>query len=161
MALDQRMRQFRVASRELFNNYFRLAEPYPTTEEGWILEEQFQDVQKLLFQKMVAEPEQLKHVEYGKPQQEILVMVGSEWGVPWMLNRETNSGYWDDPLDRVTRDARLIFISYFDFDQLGFRDNQYVRAQVANWPAHPETLHKHALIEAQYVRFTRSNETTV
>jgi hypothetical protein len=70
-----------------------------------------------------------------------------------MLNREFSSGYWDYPLKEVTEEARLIFIRFFDWDQLAYRDNRYVLVQVQSWSAHPETVGKQGLIESQYVLF--------
>jgi len=70
-----------------------------------------------------------------------------------MLNRELTSGYWDYPVKEVTNKAIFAFVSFFDFDNLSFRDNQYVRAKVIDWQAHPETQGKHALLEANNVEY--------
>jgi len=94
----------------------------------------------------------LTHLAYGTLQPEILVELRSDF-CSIMLNREINSGYWDFPLREVTRDARLHFITFFDWDNLDYRDNRYVRVQVADWPSHPEAVGKDALIESQYVHF--------
>jgi hypothetical protein len=74
---------------------------------------------------------------------------------PIMLNRETSSGYWDHPVTEVTRQAELCFLAFFDWDQLGYKDNRYVRIRVNRWPSHPEVVGKDALIDTQYVRFVR------
>jgi hypothetical protein len=70
-----------------------------------------------------------------------------------MLNRKADSGCWDHPIRKATREARLAFKTFFDWGQLAYRDNRYVRAQVEGWKSHPEAAGKHALIESQYVRF--------
>ena len=57
---------------------------------------------------------------------------------------------------KVPRDAEMVFVGFFDWDQLSFRDNQYVRVQLISWPAHPETKGKHALIDSQSVQFARA-----
>lgn len=64
MKLDERMTQFRLASREVFNNFFRVPDPY--NNDGWTLEERFSAVQSILFQKLVIEPESLREVQYGE-----------------------------------------------------------------------------------------------
>ena len=71
-----------------------------------------------------------------------------------MLNRDLCSGYWDYPLYEIHDDTVMVFVSYFDWDQLNYRDNNYVRVVIKEWLSHPEVIDKHGLIEAQYVRFT-------
>jgi len=70
---------------------------------------------------------------------------------------ELSLGYWDAPADRATRDARLLFLTLFDWDQLHYRNNQYVLVQIDLWPSHPETVGKRALIESIHVRFTKAS----
>jgi hypothetical protein len=151
MDVDELMQQFRLASREIFNHYFRIADPYKNN--GWALESRFKDVQELLFQKLVAEPTSLSHVKYGDVQPNIGVELSVGDSAPIQLNRESDSGYWDHPIDEVQKGVRLNFISFFDWDQLNYRDNRYVRAYVADWPGHPELIGKNALIESHYVLF--------
>jgi hypothetical protein len=71
-----------------------------------------------------------------------------------MLNREVNSGYWDYPISEVTREPVLLFVQFFDWDILAYRDNQYVMAEVRDWSSNPETAGKRALIEFQCVQFS-------
>ena len=151
MSLDEMMNQFRLASREMFNHYFRVLQPYEN--DGWMLEERFGEVEELLFQKLVAEPASIKPVTYGHIQSDIGVELRSGEFAPIMLNREIDSGYWDSPLEEITKDAKLFFLSFFDWDNLDYHDNRYVRVQVGDWPSHPEAIGKHALIESQYVKF--------
>jgi hypothetical protein len=72
---------------------------------------------------------------------------------PLLINREIDSGYWDYPIREVGRLATLRFISFFDWDQLGVRDNMYVRVVIHSWPGASELEGKHALIGANYVQF--------
>ena len=151
--IDEMMKQFRLASRELFNHFFRVADPY--NNDGWSFEKRFSEVQDVLFKKLVTEPASLSDTRYGHLQPEILVQLRGSESAPVMLNREVDSGYWDHPIKEVTKDVRLLFISFFDWDQLDYRDNRYVRVKVDRWSSHPETIGKHALIESQYVRFAK------
>lgn len=153
---DECMNQFRIASRELFNHFFRVPDPYGSGKQAWLQEERFRDVQALLFQKLVAEPLSLGIVEYGNPQPDILVEPRYDGAVPIMLNRDVDSGYWDYPLREIDKDSRLSFVSFFDWDQLDYRDNRYVCVRVDSSPAHVDIIGKHGLIESQYVRFVRS-----
>lgn len=152
--LNERMSLFRLASRELFNQFFRVSDPYNCGQVAWQQEERFCDVQIELFKKMVAEPLCLNVVEYGYPQPRVLVEPREEGIIPIMLNREVDSGYWDYPVQEIGADARLLFIGFFDWDQLDCRDNRYVRVQVDSWSTHPDVAGKHGLIEWQHVRFS-------
>jgi hypothetical protein len=55
MELDALLNRFRIASRELFNHFFRVDDPY-NNEEAWALEESYGEVETLLFEKLVLEP---------------------------------------------------------------------------------------------------------
>ncbi|MBC5786381.1 hypothetical protein H8N03_25815 [Ramlibacter sp. USB13] len=152
MNLHDHMHRFRLASRELFNQFFRLDDPYPDNR-GWVLEERYREVENLLFQKLVIEPTGLDGVEYGTLNHGIRVALRNGEFAPIMLNREIDSGYWDYPLEEVTREAKLGFISFFDWDQLDYRDHRYVRVQVLEWAAQPAVVGKHGFIETHYARF--------
>ena len=154
MDLDAMMNQFRVASRELFNQFFRVPDPY--NNDGWACEERFSRVQAALFQALVVEPAKLPDSRYGELFPSIAVELRHGDRAPIMLNRGVDSGYWDHPLKEVTRDANLLFVSFFDWDQLDYRDNRYVRVKVEHWPSQKAAEGKHALIESQYVRFAKS-----
>lgn len=151
--LDEMMNRFRLASRELFNHYFRVPDPY--NSNGWALEERFSVVQEVLFQKLVSEPASLSAMSYGQIQPEILVELRGSDAAPVMLNRKIDSGYWDYHIKEVTNEPTLLFVSYFDWDQLNFRDNRYVRVQVDSWASCTEVVGKHALIESHHVRFAK------
>ena len=153
MSLDEMVSQYRLASRELFNNYFRVSNPYRHENNGWLLDERFVEIEEILFKKLVIEPASIDDVKYGNIQPNIQVELRNSNFAPIMLNREIDSGYWDYPIEEVTKDVRLLFLIFFDWNRLDYRDNQYVRVEVSDWPLHPETIGKHALIEFQYVKF--------
>lgn len=154
MKLDALLNRFRIASRELFNHFFRVDDPY-NKEDAWNLEESYGEVEGLLFQKLVIEPADLSIIPYGKLHPNILVQLRHSDFCPVMLNREIDCGYWDFPLEEITREAQLSFISFFDWDQLDYRDHRYVRVQITQWPSQPNAVGKHALIETQYVCFAK------
>jgi hypothetical protein len=153
MSLDDLMNRFRLASRELFNNYFRV--DIPSSADPWLVEERFSNVQDELFQMMVTEPASLSRIDYGQLQTDIAIELQAD-SIPWLLNREKDSGYWDAQPSEVTREAQLKFISFFDWDQLSYRDNTYVKVLVMDWPAKSSVVGRNALIEAQYVRYVRA-----
>ena len=151
--IDEMMNQFRIASRELFNHFFRVANPYDN--DGWLFERRFSEVQAALFQNLVAEPALSSDTRYGNLQVEISVELRQSEFAPIMINRDIDSGYWDFPLKEITKGAQLFFVSFFDWNQLDYRDNRYVRAQINHWPSHTEVVGKHCLIESQHVRFVK------
>jgi hypothetical protein len=164
MTLNERMNRFRIASRELFYNFVRVSgataeasaspadAPSSGPDDPWDLERRFSHVEEVLFEMMVCEPAKLTHVGYRNLQTDIVVELNTDL-CPVMLNREANSGYWDFPLHEISRDARLLFFRFFDWDILDYRDSRYVLVQVDDWPSHPEAVGKQGLIETQYVNF--------
>lgn len=157
MSFDNTMKSFRLASRELFNHYFHVSDPWKNSDLAWVAEGRFSEVETVLFQKLVAEPASLPHVAYKHAQPSIRVELAEKTDrAPIMLNRETKSGYWDHPVKEVNREVGMLFIQFFDWDVLSYRDNKFVRVQIESWPSHKDLVGKHALIENQYVRFTNS-----
>jgi hypothetical protein len=150
MNLDEAMIQFRIASRELFNNFFRVS---GSKSEAWLLAERFGSVEELLFEKLVTEPLSITNARYGQVNPSIQVKVRAGNRASILINREVNSGYWDYPLTEFTDDATLCFIGFFDFDPVTWRDNQYVEAQVKAWSSQEDVLGKHALIDARDTRY--------
>ena len=151
------MTQFRLASRELFNNYFHTGDH---DDAAWAAQERFTTLEEHLFTAMVTTPADLPRCTYGFLQPEISVVLARGRFAPWLLNRELDSGYWDHPQSEVTDDAVLSFITFFDWDAVDFIDNRYVRVLVKAWPSHPELTGKHALIETIYVRFAHATDET-
>jgi hypothetical protein len=127
MTIDDSISQFRLASRELFNTYFRIADPY--NDDGWALAERFSQVKSVLFDQLVAAQVSLALGSYGTHQPDILVILRGVDFAPVMINREVDTGYWDNPTVEITKDAQLSFVRFFDWDVLAVRDYQYVRAE--------------------------------
>ena len=70
-----------------------------------------------------------------------------------MVNRDASgSGYWDDPVNTVTPGAMdLRFVDFFDWDELGVRDFQYVKVRVIASKAHTHLVNRYALLEFAHV----------
>ena len=144
---------FRIADRELFNRFFRVDDPWEKQDAAWLLVERFNDLEAVLFQKMVSEALDLGAIAYGRPQKEILVVSGGNGEVTALINREVDSGYWDFPVSMVPADAEMQFIDFFDWDALALRDNKYVRVLIASCISNPALVEKHALVDAQEVSY--------
>ena len=147
MKFESRMEQFRIADRELFNSYFRLENPYG---ENWnmsaTLKEDHDRIQHSIFQNMICRRFGLSDVLYGEPHSEIRVKLRNP-DTPVMVNREVSSGNWDHGVEKLSVSTVLHFLSYFDFDVYGVRDNKYVRVLIHQSDEVPEIEGKHALIE--------------
>jgi hypothetical protein len=65
---------------------------------------------------------------------------------------EAPSGYWDDPIDRVTPAVELRFLEFFDWNQLDYRDLQYYRVSISRFDEQPHLVGREAPIERQYVK---------
>jgi hypothetical protein len=156
MSLKKNMTRFRAASREMFNQYFLVEDPW--NNNGWVLEERFSEVEAVLFDALVARPSGTHVVRYGELQPEIQIVLKDSEFAPIMINRETDSGYWDFPITEMTKSTKLSFIRFFDWDLLALRDNHYVRARINEWPERPECVGKHALVEVQYIAFQSPNK---
>ena len=142
---------FRIAARELFNRFFRVESPWENQEAAWLLVERFNDLESVLFQKMVSEALGVGGSGYGEPQKDILLFGQGE--VPALINREVDSGYWDFPISTIPVDAEMQFVSFFDWDALAVRDNKYVRVRIAACTSNSALVGKHALVEAQGVSY--------
>ncbi len=152
MRLDPQLHRFRLASRDLFNQYYFPGPP--NSIDIWDALELFAPVEEVLFQTLVIQKSPLSPTSYGAPNSEILVVVRSD-STPIMVNRERGKdhGYWDFPIERVDRKIVMNFVCFFDFDKTRHQDHQYVHVEIADWASDPEVVGRRALIENQYVSF--------
>lgn len=155
VALDQCMDRFAVASRELFNNYFRLHQPWSDPNAAWDSRDLYEPVRQALFTALVITPNGLSPAAYGDPQPDLLVAPRSA-ETPIMLNRERSSGYWDHPVTTIDPSATLRFVRFFDWADIERMDHAHVMVEVAAWPGTPELEGKLGLIEAHHVRFIQA-----
>lgn len=147
--IEEALQNFRLASRDLYNHSFKRLIRYNSQ-----LDEYFSDIQDLLFKSLVTDPLELDYLKYGDIQADIFVRNTMSSTVPVMINREVNSGYWDYPINELSNDAVVNFVSFFDFDQARSMDCQYVLTHITSWQKHQEIVGKFALIEYQYAVFT-------
>lgn len=152
MNINELMCKFRFASRELFNNHFTVSNPYQN-DDAWLMQEMFSGVEETLFQNLVCEPLSLacQNYKYNQPNIFVKFHLTDQLGV--MVNREIDSGYWDFGVTKIRSDTKMTFISFYDWENLCFRDNQYVEVLIVGCPQYPEITGKHALLEARSVVF--------
>ena len=152
MELNELMNDFRLASREIFNHYFRIHPAYDNA--GWQSLERFKELEVVLFRQLVTGPIGIDSTPaYGSPQPRIRVALADGLrDAPILVNREIDSGYWDHPISRIDGGTELVFLAFFDFDQLGIRDNKFVRV-IIDSSGEMELTGKHALLDASYVKY--------
>jgi len=62
--------------------------------------------------------------------------------------------YWDHPLSSVKdNEVSAFFVDFFDWDELGMRDFDYVLVRIEASSAAPDVAGRLALIETRYSRF--------
>jgi len=154
--MDVMMSSFRLASRDLFNNYFHklMVEKRENGNEKFPIHENFVKVQNILFDTLVLNPAMIGNISYGDLQPNIRVELRYGSHAPVLINRELRSGYWDHPIKEINDSANMLFMSFFDWNKDDFIDNQYVVAQIDNWFEYPSMKGKCVLIENRYVKFT-------
>lgn len=148
MDIDTLIKRFRLASRDLFNHHF-----HRSTHDGDAFDglERFEAVEESLFRAMVTWPAGLSETLYTEVQSEISVTSSNGRDAPCLVSR--NPCVWEDEV--LPQAAQLRFVRFFDWEELELKDNLYVRAEVREWPSHPDMKGIPVLVEAQYVLFTR------
>jgi len=145
---------YRLSARSVWNTAF-----WPDPDlRGWDSVEQFGAIENILFDSVV-----LAKLDVDFPRTEVfqrpipffsVTPVSST--VPIMIQcprPEAPKGYWDDPIDRVSAgEVEMHFVSFFDWNQLDYRDLQYYNVSIAGFDEQPHLVGREALIERQYVR---------
>jgi hypothetical protein len=156
MTLTETVRRFQHASRELRNTYFH---PPEWEADAWDVLEQFRIAERSLFACLMSLQCEKELVEYGTPQHQIATVphLGTS-DVPVMFNRivGVSHGYWDHPINTLSRQVQFRFVRFFDFDQSAYADNQYVMCVVVESTQLPELMGRYALVEARYVEYVEA-----
>lgn len=143
---------YRISARAIWNTAFWPDEDF----RNWDSIDQFHEIEKLLFQELV-----LAKVDREWPLQDLFkntipffrVVPSLAHGTPIMIQSPRPgkpTGYWDDPVSLVKPgQAELLFIAYFDWDQMDYIDLRYYRVKIASFDTHSELVGREALIEHQ------------
>jgi hypothetical protein len=143
---------YRMTARGLWNTAF-----WPDPDfRNWDSIEQFDEVEKLLFRGLVLSKIDkdwpLEHI-FTTPLPYLHVVPSHERGGPIMIQNPRPGaprGYWDDPINWVKpEEAELLFISYFDWNQMDYIDLQYYLVKITRFDNHDELIGREALIERQ------------
>jgi hypothetical protein len=72
---------------------------------------------------------------------------------------EAPTGYWDDPVKTVSAGkVEMHFRTFFDWNQLDYRDFQYYRVQITAFDDQPHLVGREALIERLHVKVLLADE---
>lgn len=152
---------YRMSARAIWNTAF-----WPDQDfRNWDSIDQFHEIEKLLFQELV-----LAKVEREWPLQDLFenaipffhTVPSLAHGTPIMIQSPrpgAPTGYWDDPVNLVKPEqAELLFIAYFDWNEMDYIDLRYYRVKIASFDAHAELVGREALIERQHATIHLMNE---
>lgn len=156
---------YRECVRHLWNAYFRpIAEP----TQDWDVRDEFDAVSLSIFSSLISRPLSASDQKLAPawsaepaPLPCFRVVPAIEHGTPILINRDLpRSGYWDHPVSLVRPgDVELHLLRFFDFDQIGSRDYEYLEVVVHASPTHPEIVGRAALIEFSHAKILFSKPT--
>jgi len=143
--------KYRECARTIWNSYL-------LKEEGGSFDDvdEFQQVSQKLFDVLVLRKLQLTLPieEIGRnPIQAIKLVVTASAGIPVMINRDIGKrgGYWDAPINRLEPSkAEVVFVDFFDWDVLTYRDLQYYLVFIQSFEEQSELVGRYALIEVHH-----------
>jgi hypothetical protein len=152
---------YRSSARAIWNTAF-----WPDPDfRNWDSIDQFHEVEKLLFQELV-----LAKVDREWPLCDLFVNAipffhiapSIVHGTPILIQNPrpgAPTGYWDDPVNLIKpRQAELLFVAYFDWNEMDYIDPRYYRVKIASFDAHSELVGREALIERQHAAVHLTNE---
>jgi hypothetical protein len=144
------LNSYREVARFVWNNFLRPSADFQSLAS-------FEVICNELFSEVVLRPlgqSSDRHQMLNNQKDSLVVGPASE-AVPIMINRPSQDGnkYWDEAVTQIDRDSvKLLFINYFDWDQMGFVDFQYYRVNIVRFDKHPELVGREALIDVQHAR---------
>jgi len=144
---------YRMSARAIWNTAF-----WPELDfRNWDSIDQFHEIEKLLFQELV-----LAKVDREWPLQDLFaraipffqIVPSIVHGTPILIQKPREgapSGYWDDPVNIVKpSQVKLLFVAYFDWNQMDYIDLRYYRVKIASFDTHSDLVGREALIEHQH-----------
>ncbi|MBT9099116.1 hypothetical protein KFZ76_15550 [Methylovulum psychrotolerans] len=154
------LKRYRECARSIWNIY--LMDQYQATQ-NWDLLASYKRIKQELFDSIVLVPvlqdDEVFDYQLGFPCSRINVIPsqipnpGNRWDMPVAINRikgET-AGYWDYPVTRITSQAELLFVDFFDWDAYGFIDMSIVVAEINAYPESPDLIGHRLLVKLMYV----------
>lgn len=146
--VNSTFQKYRETARHLRNVAYT-----PTVEHDYEIIESFEEVCVLLFTHLVVDMlgiERSKCNWLAEPAK-CFELVSSADILPIMINRDGQSGYWDNPIKAVNRgELTLNFMDYFDWNSMDQIDFRYYRARITDSNKYPQLVGYDVLIETIY-----------
>jgi len=140
--------KYREAARHLRNSFY-----VPSDNNDWDTVEDFDEVSVMLFKHLVLGEFQLPRGDFdwlAQPSSYFIVESSAD-DLPIMVNRDKQSGYWDNPIRKVKKgDLKMHFIDYYDWDSMGQIDFRYYRIRIMESDKFPQVVGFDAFIETIY-----------
>ena len=136
---------YREHARHLRNTAF------PTLQNrNWDISLDFDDVNTLLFDRLVLNPIPTLAYELALKWEEndAFLIEATGGGFRAMISREKGAtGYWDHAIEMLMKgEAKIAFQKYFDWDELGLINYQYVYGIIRESGRYPKSVDHHVLI---------------
>lgn len=153
MELNERMNDFRLASRGLYNQYFYSSD----REKAMEAEERHSNILEHLFEYMVLQPEGISGPEYFELNEQITVSLRSRTSGNYVIEVEATPGCWSlEKISCTNKSPKMHFQYYFDWDELGIKDNKYVKGTLFFCDGAEHLVGKECLFEASYAVFQKA-----
>jgi hypothetical protein len=153
MDLTERMNDFRLASRGLYNQFFYSRD----REQAIEAEERHSNILEHLFEYMVLQPENIRGTEYFEVNDQIIVSFKPRTSGHYVIEVEATSGNWS--LERIPcskGSPKMHFQYYFDWDELGIKDNKYVKGTLFSCAGAEHLVGKECHFETSDVVFHKA-----
>jgi hypothetical protein len=152
MDVTERMLSYREAARGLWNNFLRQQLRRAVDFEAL---GRFHGICDAIFEELVLGPLDVAEMERpkkGEPYTFLTVQPKAP-DVPIRVRRPSADGnrYWDDPVTRLRAKGLVLrFVDFYDFDEFGFIDLQFLLVRVAACEEHPHLVGRDALVEVRH-----------
>jgi len=140
--------QYRECARHIRNAYY-----VPRNLSDGDIVEAFDELSILLFRHLVLGELGVNRElnDWLSEPASIFPIVPSGDVCPIMINRKEQSDYWDHPLTEIKKDdLEMVFIDYFDWDDMDLIDLRYYRVRITASSVYPELIGSDALISTIY-----------
>lgn len=120
-------------------------------------EERHANLLEHLFECMVLQPEEIKESEYFEVNHKIIASFRERTSGCYIFEVEVTPGSWSrENVSCANSSPELYFQYYFDWDELGIKDNKYVKGVLSSCPGAEQFVGKECLFEASDVYFKKA-----
>ena len=141
---------YREHARHLRNSAFSTLQ-----DRNWDIASDFDEVNKVLFDRLVLS--RIEKLAYESAihweENDAFLVEASGGGFRAMISRDKGAtGYWDHPIETIMKgEATIAFQRYFDWDELGLIDFQYVYGIIRHCVRYPMIIEHHVLLQSDQV----------